>query len=153
MGGQHALKFSVWFIQLINGYSSPYLSRCSTLWARGLLCKRCQSFEVERRQIKIHVQWGHGDSSYRHLLVVSSLYLKHMHICTYLYYWIWSVSRLLGEQKEIFRWIWATFWGRCTTNTSSTWWYTWVYCLFYLWKPEENERKKERKNRGGFSFT
>lgn len=110
MGGQHALKFSVWFIQFINGYSSPYLSRCSTLWARGLLCKRCQSFEVERRQIKIHVQWGCGGSSYRHLSVVSSLYLQHMCIWTYLYYQIWLVSKLLGEQQEIFTWIWARFW-------------------------------------------
>lgn len=97
-------------MHFINGYSSPSLSRCSILWALGLLCKRCQSFEKERRQIKIHVQWGYGDSSYRHLLVVYALYVKHMCICTYLHYWIWLVSKLLGEQKEIFRCVWARFW-------------------------------------------
>lgn len=114
MGGQHALKFSVWFIQFINRYSSPYLSRHTTLWARGLLCKRCQTFEVQRRQMKIHVQWGHGDYSYRHLLVVSSLYLKQMCICLYLYYWIWLVYKLLGEQTEICSKILL----QCTTNMS-----------------------------------
>lgn len=147
MGGQRALKFSIWFVPFINGYSSPYLSRRSTLWARGLLCKRCQSSEVERRQIKIHVQWGRGDSSYRHLLVVSSSYLKHMCICTYLYYRIWWVSKLLGEQKEIFRWVWARFWdGALQIHLVPGGTPDFTVC-FSFESLNENETKKERERK------